>query len=123
MTPDEFARKVLDAVREICDRENENAVAALLADEGVKGIPFDVCNCPVARFIRLRIDPDGSAGDMLNLTVSGSSVIAMDYRQGFEDDGLNPKLHAYVGFTSSVESFIIAFDRYGLYPELLEATS
>lgn len=116
MTPKQFSRTVLEAAREICAFEDAEAVAAFLGGEGIKGVRFDPCNCPVAVFITKRIGP--YPGSLLNVTVGASSVNALDFSSGMEDGTGDPKLRAYVGFTQSVQDFIRYFDNNGRWPEL-----
>lgn len=118
MTQEEFARRVLEAARELCAFEDEEAVAAFLLAQGCKGEPLGPCDCPVARFIRKRVYPDGGGGS--SVTVGSNSVTVLDWSNGADAEG-GPALHAYVGFTKPVKDFIHGFDHYGLYPELVEA--
>lgn len=119
MTEEEFCRIVLEAVREICAFEDAEQVAAFLLAQGCKGEPVGPCTCPVARFVAKRIDPDGLSGNTLTVAVGADNVTAMDWRNGADEEG-GPKLHAYIGFTTSVKEFIHAFDHYGLFSELVE---
>ena len=118
MTPEEFARKVLDAVRELGAFEDAEAVAAFLTAEGIKGERLEPCQCPVARFVAKRIDPDG--GNSLFVSVGADNVTAFDWRSGCDDEG-GPALKAWVGFPSATQEFIRMFDNYEAFPELVDA--
>lgn len=115
MTPEEFSRTVLDAVRELCAFADEEAVAAFLLAEGIRGVRFNSCDCPVARFVAKRIGPrpDGT----LSITVGAAAVTALDYSGEADESGL-ALCHAFVGFTQPVKGFIHGFDNYNQFSNL-----
>lgn len=90
--------KPLDVVNEL-NQLSADQIATRFEDLGIKGIPHEECECPVARYLELIFDTGA-------VIVSGDSVTVWDDSDTeVWDEGIRIETN-----DSSIEQFVIRFD-------------
>lgn len=90
------------------ENKSPDEIARLFASEGVRGLHFQACRCPVARYIAKKTDHDPYA-----MAVGIDRIELWDTVEGFVDNVEVFRLTQ----DSPIYNFIVKFDNGG-YPEL-----